>query len=360
MVHYISTCSGSMPMSVNITNSLFRSFSRWYLMKPVSHRLIEKIPLPAYLVGILASAIFFIGYFLIELNVGVVAKIISGEMPSISLRASLMLMILIGYLPVAHWYLRKWTWRHIGELNKRFNLVDARREPPEGTLVVLGIFGWLAFVVMFLILPETSLAVLRPWNWTLDYGLLVVAISCAGWWMGRFSFELVWSALQLTNVAGRLPQLNLLEPEALRPFTQHGVQSALLVVIMMSVMAPVAIQPGGGVVGAAVNSLLMVSLAVSALILPLRGIHQRIRAQKQQELEIIRRQIHREKEVLFVEASTIDNRLTAFLAMESRIERVDEWPFDVGSLSRVAFYLVLGLGSWVGAALVERVMESAL
>jgi hypothetical protein len=134
----------------------------------------------------------------------------------------------------------------------------------------------------------------------------------------------------------------------------------LLVVIMMSVMAPVAIQPGSGVVGATVNSILMVILAISALILPLRGIHRRIRVQKRLELQVIRRKIHEESENLLDGSATIDHRLTALLAMERRIESVDEWPFDVGSLSRFGFYLLLGLGSWVGAALVERVMESAL
>ena len=51
---------------------------------------------------------------------------------------------------------------------------------------------------------------------------------------------------------------------------------------------------------------------------------------------------------------------TPFICPILRIERAEEWPFGVGSLSRVAFYLLLGLGSWVGAALVERLMESAL
>ena len=37
---------------------------------------------------------------------------------------------------------------------------------------------------------------------------------------------------------------------------------------------------------------------------------------------------------------------------------VSEWPFDAGSYGRVALYIVLGLGSWVGAALVERLLES--
>lgn len=329
-------------------------------MKPLSHRLIEMIPIPPYITGLLVSSACFIGYFLIQLSNGVVAKTLSGEIPSIALRASLILMVLLGYLPFAHWYLRQWTRQHLGDLTQSFNLEDQRRVPRESLLIPIGIFGWWAFVGLFLVIPEPDYQIFQPWNWALDYALLVLAISLSGWWMGRFSFELIWSALQLNNMAMRLPILNLLDAESNRSFTQHGVQSALLVVIMMSITAPIAVQPEGGVVGAAVNSVLMLFLALTALILPMRGIHQRIQTQKREELATIRQHIQRERDKLLAASGGVDDRLVALLAMETRIERVEEWPFGAGSLYRVGFYLLLGLGSWVGAALVERMLESAL
>ena len=329
-------------------------------MKPLSHRLIEMTPIPPYISGLLVSSACFIGYFLIQLSNGVVAKTLSGEIPSIALRASLMLMVLLGYLPFAHWYLRQWTRQHLGDLTQSFNLEDQRRVPRESLLIPIGIFGWWAFVGLFLVIPEPDYQIFQPWNWALDYALLVLAISLSGWWMGRFSFELIWSALQLNNMAMRLPILNLLDAESNRSFTQHGVQSALLVVIMMSITAPIAVQPEGGVVGAAVNSVLMLFLALTALILPMRGIHQRIQTQKREELATIRQHIQRERDKLLAASGGVDDRLVALLAMETRIERVEEWPFGAGSLYRVGFYLLLGLGSWVGAALVERMLESAL
>ena len=329
-------------------------------MKPLSHRLIEMIPIPPYISGLLVSSACFIGYFLIQLSNGVVAKTLSGEIPSIALRASLMLMVLLGYLPFAHLYLRQWTRQHLGDLTQSFNLEDQRRVPRESLLIPIGIFGWWAFVGLFLVIPEPDYQIFQPWNWALDYALLVLAISLSGWWMGRFSFELIWSALQLNNMAMRLPILNLLDAESNRSFTQHGVQSALLVVIMMSITAPIAVQPEGGVVGAAVNSVLMLFLALTALILPVRGIHQRIQTQKREELATIRQHIQRERDKLLAASGGVDDRLVALLAMETRIERVEEWPFGAGSLYRVGFYLLLGLGSWVGAALVERMLESAL
>ena len=53
-------------------------------------------------------------------------------------------------------------------------------------------------------------------------------------------------------------------------------------------------------------------------------------------------------------------RLPGLLALEARIEGVREWPFDTGSLLRFGFYVALGLGSWLGAATVERLLDYAL
>jgi hypothetical protein len=118
--------------------------------------------------------------------------------------------------------------------------------------------------------------------------------------------------------------------------------------------------PGSGVIGAIVNSVTMLTLAIIALLLPMRGMHLRIREQKDKELDVLKRHIHEEQIKLLEKTSSSSDRIVGLLAMESRIERVYEWPFDVGSLSKVLLYLMLGLGSWVGAALVERLLENTL
>jgi len=60
------------------------------------------------------------------------------------------------------------------------------------------------------------------------------------------------------------------------------------------------------------------------------------------------------------ETRTIDDahQLRADLAIERRLMEISEWPFDAGSYGRVALYVFPGFGSWVGAALVERLLES--
>ena len=37
-----------------------------------------------------------------------------------------------------------------------------------------------------------------------------------------------------------------------------------------------------------------------------------------------------------------------------------EWPFDASALLRFGLYTAVGVGSWLGAALVERLLDTVL
>ncbi len=55
-----------------------------------------------------------------------------------------------------------------------------------------------------------------------------------------------------------------------------------------------------------------------------------------------------------------DARLSDLIVYEGRIASVSTWPFDVSTLLRFGLYVALGAGSWVGAAVVERLLGVAL
>ena len=57
---------------------------------------------------------------------------------------------------------------------------------------------------------------------------------------------------------------------------------------------------------------------------------------------------------------TPGGRLADLVAYEGRIAAVRAWPFDTPTLLRFTFYVALGLASWFGAALVERLLDSVL
>jgi len=57
---------------------------------------------------------------------------------------------------------------------------------------------------------------------------------------------------------------------------------------------------------------------------------------------------------------TTPGRLTDLLAYKTQIESTPEWSFDSSTLFRFGLYLLIPVGSMIGGALVERVVDMVL
>ena len=60
------------------------------------------------------------------------------------------------------------------------------------------------------------------------------------------------------------------------------------------------------------------------------------------------------------EAAEAGAKLPGLLAYKHEIESVREWPFDAPTPTRFFLYVAIPLGSWIGGALVERLLGAAL
>jgi hypothetical protein len=60
------------------------------------------------------------------------------------------------------------------------------------------------------------------------------------------------------------------------------------------------------------------------------------------------------------DGSTPAARMADIVAYEARVASIATWPFDLSTLVRFALYVALGLGSWLGAAMVERLVSVVL
>ncbi|MDJ0865413.1 MAG: hypothetical protein QNK03_04830 [Myxococcota bacterium] len=158
---------------------------------------------------------------------------------------------------------------------------------------------------------------------------------------------------------GSHARVRLLDTGGLRPFASAGVRAAAFWLIGSSIASLLALDASvpGVVLGVLVITL---GLGVSALLLPSRGLHQRIRAEKARELAWVREAIERARDELARGRGDPEASLPALLAYETRVQQVHEWPFDTPSLLRFALFLLVPLGSWLGGALVERAVDSAL
>jgi len=156
--------------------------------------------------------------------------------------------------------------------------------------------------------------------------------------------------------------IDLLDLGPLAAFSRKGLRSALLWVILTSIFSLFWLSPGAGR-GNALFVVLIVLLVTAAFLLPVRGVHHQIRATKRDELERVNRAIRDEREQVVPSRAPdrpIDARLSNLVAYRELVERVREWPFDTSTLLRFALYVTLGIGSWLGGAIVEKLLESAM
>ena len=131
--------------------------------------------------------------------------------------------------------------------------------------------------------------------------------------------------------------------------------------IVLTITYPLYIAPGSAVIGASAFLLIWCALTVVVFTLPVRGIHERICIEKQAQLEKIRAEIRDEQgQLVDRRNASAGDRLSALLDLETRLERVRAWPYDASIWLKFGLYMLLGLGSWLGAATVERLLNSLL
>ncbi len=180
---------------------------------------------------------------------------------------------------------------------------------------------------------------------------VVVFVLCA-----QTVFIDIGLASNLSRIGGWAVRVDLLDKRNVRPFATRGLRSVLLwivPIVLASGLTAVSPTPDLPVAGA---TLLLIAATV-ALVIPTWGVHRALYVEKEQELERVRAEIRQERDRNLSDPDVPTPRLSNLLAYEGRITSVSAWPFDVPTLLRFSLYIALGLGSWLGGALVERFLD---
>lgn len=165
-------------------------------------------------------------------------------------------------------------------------------------------------------------------------------------------------ALRLSSLGGRVARVELLDTREFAPLTRYGLRTVLLWMGFSALFALMFLASFASI-SAAVALSATGAFAVLALLLPVGGARARLRDARDAELARVRASIRARSQ------GAAGGRhpalsLSDLLAFEARIRGISSWPYDLGSWLRFAFYVTLGLGSWVGAALVERMLGVVL
>lgn len=190
--------------------------------------------------------------------------------------------------------------------------------------------------------------------WGIGANLVVFGV------MGRGLYLMGAERGAIARAVSAIRHIDLLDRSGLRPLAQIGLRRALvwaggssiasLVFLDVQVAWPVVLVLTG-----------TLYVATRAFLSPVRAVHRRLREEKQSELPSVRERIAGVRKAALVGGpQSAVAELPGLLAYEARIEGVSEWPFDTPILLRFGALVILALGSWLGGALVERLLGAAL
>lgn len=197
-------------------------------------------------------------------------------------------------------------------------------------------------------------------TWGPESGWHRVLGPIMGLWTVRLSTLILIEAHRLSDLARTLREIDLLDPATLDPFSRQALTNALLAIGMVSVYALFIVDDIG--YWSLVLGMLITTVTVGglALLLPLRGVRDRVRLAKSEELAWCRGRMRLARTQLDESAGHERSQLEELIAWEARIEAVNEWTLDASAFARFALYLLIPLGSWAGGAIVERLVDALL
>jgi len=194
----------------------------------------------------------------------------------------------------------------------------------------------------------------RTWQWT------VGLVLC--WNLGLLHDAGLEYGRRFGALARRLERIDLLGLKALAPFANLGMRIALLWLLMAAVFSLNLVDADywSPVLGL---TALTVALAASSVLPPILGARDRVRETKREELDRIAAWLRGEPgalrgSVLEARAETVG--VADLLAYREMVTALHEWPFDAPMLLRLLLYVAIPIGSWIGGAFVEQLLQTTL
>ncbi len=336
-------------------------------------RLYDRIPLTPLWAGALVTATLLALLLAVTAATGDLATLLAREetwWSNRDARLTVLLCVLLAYLPLARRAIGRGAEVNLAALRDSLEwgpdgFESALRTLPRASNRARLASGWLGVLAV----PLTALLVDRDpglyfrsgyWGvaqlWEFAFG----AMLC--WTAGTLFHAMSFEGRRLSALALAIPHIDLLDRSALAPFARQGLLSSLPGVVLLSFLA-LNLGDRGWLWATAVFGSVALAWTTAVVLLPMRGVHQRLKRAKQEELVRVNAAIR--GDVTALSEANIARRaesvgLADLIEYRRLVEAVPEWPLDPSLRARFLLYLALPLGSWLGGALVERLIDYAL
>ena len=151
--------------------------------------------------------------------------------------------------------------------------------------------------------------------------------------------------------------IDLLNTHALTPFAQMAVSSTLVVIGIQATLPIMwlggTMNPWTTIPGLIVTTFPLVYLFVA----PVWPIHTALRGAKRAELARVQEEIASRRQDQPLSSWHTLEAVAPLLTYRREIASAPEWPFDLSIMARFGLYLVIVPLTWIGAALIENLVE---
>ena len=332
---------------------------------PLWSRLFEAIRLPSLLVGALVAIVLALTFFALDVVDGNLSALLSGEIAAwrhVEVRSAVVVSALLAGVLVMHRHEELGSRRDIEKLAPQL-VRDV--EPDRWRLAphAAGIVGAVliaALVPMLYVAPARFLLARTYAMPSVVFDLVIGAVL--GWTTFKTLFAALREDLRFARLAGCVRSIEILDLAPLYVFGHRGLRRALRWLLLVSIAALVFFDAGKAAPPAVVLTGIF-AFASFSFLLPVWGIHARILEEKRRELATLRARIAAERARLRSvgwRPAYEGGHFADLLAYEARVSVTRTWPFDTSTLVRLAIYACLPLGSWLGSAVAQHVVEVLL
>ncbi len=222
-----------------------------------------------------------------------------------------------------------------------------------------GAAGVLAFVgmleVIFLVNGDPLVV---PWIHLHDGSVTMALVLLMGWFLGRgIYFEFMSTSHRPRPQRSEIDLLNL---DNLYAIGRSGLRGALVCLVGISIGGLFFLNTGFGLWGVLSFFAIGIGIGLRVLLRPASEVRSLIRAVKSAELERLEPLLRQARDGALTDDVSTQGQLTDLLAYKDRVESTPEWPFNSSTLLRFGLYLLIPVGSMIGGALVERVVDIVL
>jgi hypothetical protein len=179
-----------------------------------------------------------------------------------------------------------------------------------------------------------------------------------GWVIGRSIYFSRISDSQIPLPDGS--SVDLLDLDNLYAIGRTGLRPALVGLVIVAIGGLMGLTTVFGLWATVPTFAFGLVIGLVELLRPARRVRTLIQEVKNRELARLEPLLRKARDEALTDEVSTQGRLTDLMAYRDRIESTAEWPFNSSTIVRFGLYLFIPVGSMVGGALIERVVNELL